>query len=274
MSLDRIDRKGRRLSSQEGSRGAPRVAGKDNVAARRYAGVKSPVVQMAPQSSAGHAAPAAVDAGDSPDAVEPASAKTQDVILKAGELLKVELSSQEAVELVVLSQRSGVIFQGIAVSRQVTHLSAGDERVRIQTRPPAGGLQLGPGPSARVMVSVEPPGSAETSLEGGGAAYLNARQHLLLTIFGINPGSLHPTSGLELARALDALEVIARAAGANPAQVPSGAGDHALTTAHSQTGAIEHVSYELASGDVVLRLLTTFDSSSGDLHCNLSFAHL
>jgi hypothetical protein len=65
------------------------------------------------------------------DAAEPANARTQDVMLAAGELLKVDVSSQEPVELVVLSQQSGVISRGTAVSRQITYQAPVNEPVRI-----------------------------------------------------------------------------------------------------------------------------------------------
>jgi hypothetical protein len=274
MSLERSGRQGSSDSYPDTQHGAARVAGKDNAAARRYAGVTSPVVQAKPRGNAGQASSPVLGAPVAPDAAEPAHARTQDVLLEAGELLKVDVSSQEPVELVVLSQQSGVVFQGHAVSRQITYQAPVNERVRVQTRPAAGGLPLGPGPSARVMVSVEPPERAQTSAEGDGAAYLNVRQHLLLNMFGVNPESLHPSSSLELAKALDALEIIARALGAAPQQAPSDANDHALTTTHNHAGVIEDASYELTGTAAVLRLVTNFDHSSGALHCHLSFDHI
>src|SRR5690606_20666549 len=95
--------------------------------------------------------------------------------------------------------------------------------------------------------------------------------HLLLNLFGVNPASLHPGTGLELARALDALEVVARALGADAAALPAGSEAYALAVERSQHGPLEHVAYVLSSSDAALSLATLFDASTGELRCVLGF---
>lgn len=117
---------------------------------------------------------------------------------------------------------------GTVVRLRHVATSAGVLAVRARA-PGATGLRADV-PSAQLMVAVEPAGSAESMAEDG-AAYLNARQHLLLNLFGVTPRALHPGTGLALAEALDALEAVARsAAGADATALPASAGEHRLAT--------------------------------------------
>lgn len=194
----------------------------------------------------------------------------QHVHLRAGDVLTVSASSADPIELVLDSDVHGVVAEQTGQTVRVTHVADTDEWVRVDARAPGQAL-LASDPSVQLMVAVEPVGHAESTAEADGAVYLNARQHMLLNLFGVTPRALHPGTGLALAESLDALALVARSAAASPEAVPASAGDHALTVQHSADGAVEHATYELRSDNATLVLHTVFDAGSGSLRCRLSY---
>ncbi|MCG8424920.1 MAG: polymorphic toxin type 28 domain-containing protein [Proteobacteria bacterium] len=105
-----------------------------------------------------------------------------------------------------------------------------------------------------------------------GASVLSARQHLLLNMFAINPGSLSPATGLGMAQSLDKLELMARLAASNQGdQLPGTIGDMELRTEYRRSGQSEIALYELADGTSQLTLRTNRDTGSGTLVATLDF---
>ena len=203
----------------------------------------------------------------------PANEHSRDVHLAPGALLKVDVSSVEPVEVVVISPSNGILEQKSGHSVQITYVASGVEHLRVRTRQADRLSMLGAEPASRMMISIEPPHRAASSEEGDGATYLNSKQHLLLNLFGVNPRSLHADSGNELAASLDALRVIARSVASDSGSLPSGIGDYTLTTETSKSDAIERASYRIKGAKASLTLATEFDNATGMLLCRLVFSH-
>ena len=185
-------------------------------------------------------------------------------------MVTVQASAADAVEVVIASADNTIVARDAGTVVRLAHVARTAGTLAVHTRTPgATGLRAAAS-SAQLMVAVEPAGSAETTTEDG-AASLNARQHLLLNLFGVTPRALHPGTGLALAEALDALEVVARGAGADPDAVPASAGEHQLGIQHTTTGPVEQAVYALTSAYASLTLQTVFDASSGALHCRLVY---
>jgi Bacterial toxin 28 len=222
--------------------------------------------------------PDAADA-EPPDAITLRPAAVQEagaeiVQVDAGDVLTVQASAADGVEVVIVSGDGTVVARDTGTSVRLTHAprtasSAGT--FAIHTRAPgATGLLRAAAPSAQLMVAVEPRGGAGDAADDG-AVYLSARQHLLLNLFGVTPRALHPGTGLALAEALDALEVVARGAGAGPDAVPTSAGEHQLAIRHTSAGAVEQAVYSLTSANASLILETVFDAGTGALRCRLVY---
>jgi hypothetical protein len=250
-----------------------------------------------PRVLAAHGSPPAVQAKGNPaapvppqprQAVDPdaADAEPQDAIafrpaptqaagaelvqVQAGDVLTVQASAADAVEVVIVSGDNTIVARDTGTIVRLTHAPRTAGTFAIHTRAP-GATGLRPAaPSAQLMVAVEPRGGADDATEDG-AVYLNARQHLLLNLFGVTPRALDPGTGLALAEALDALEVVARSAGASPDAVPASAGEHQLAIQHTSAGAVEQAVYSLTSANASLTLETVFDARSGVLRCRLIY---
>jgi Bacterial toxin 28 len=190
-------------------------------------------------------------------------------------VLTVQASAEEPIEIVIERPGGGIVDRAAGRAVRLTHAAAAAESLRIQSRPAgsAGSARLrAAAPAAQLMIAVEPADSASTSEDG--AAYLNARQHLLLNLFGVTPRALHPGTGLSLAESLDALELVARSAAADSAALPASAGNYRLEIQHGSSGAIEHAVYTLTSAGARLTLATVFDASTGALQCRLVFGDM
>lgn len=215
-------------------------------------------------------------AANAPLAPVPGLAQTGDaetVQLQAGEVLTVQASAAEPIEIVVERPDGAIVVRGTGRAVRLTHAAAATESLRIRSRPagPAGNARLrAAAPAAQLMVAVEPAGTGQSTTEDG-AVYLNARQHLLLNLFGVTPRALDPGTGLALAESLDALELVARSAAANAGAIPASAGNYQLEIQHSSTGAVEHAVYTLTSANASLMLATVFDASTGALQCRLVY---
>lgn len=192
------------------------------------------------------------------------------VQVQAGEVLTVQASAADAVEVVIASAEGTIVARQTGTIVRLSHVAASAGTLAVHARAP-GATRLGVvAPSTQLMVAVEPAGSAESTAEDG-AASLNARQHLLLNLFGVTPRALHPGTGLALAEALDALEVVARSADASPDAVPASAGEHQLAIQHTSAGPVEQAVYTLTGAYANLALEAVFDAGSGALHCRLVY---
>ena len=232
----------------------------------------NPAAQAPPQPRK-DAGPKAADA-EPHDALEHRptveQAGPEHVQVQSGEVLTVQASAADAVEVVIASSDGAIIARDTGTIVRLTHVPRAAGTFAIHTRAPgATGLRAAD-PSAQVMVAVEPAGSAESTGEDG-AAFLNARQHLLLNLFGVTPRALHSRTGLALAEALEALEVVARSAGTDAEAMPASAGGHQLTIRHGTAGRVEHALYTLTSEYASLTLETVFDAGSGVLSCRLVY---
>jgi hypothetical protein len=235
----------------------------------------NPAAQAPPKRQpAQGAGPDAADAGPlngnelRPAAKQPGSAEIAQV--QAGDVLTVQASAADAVEVVIVSADNTIVARDAGTIVRLAHVARTAETLAIHTRTPgATGLRAA-APSAQLMVAVEPAGSAETTTEDG-AASLNARQHLLLNLFGVAPRALHPGTGLALAEALDALDVVARGAAASPDATPASTGEHQLAIQHTTAGPVEQAVYALTSAYASLTLETVFDAGSGALRCRLVY---
>jgi Bacterial toxin 28 len=192
------------------------------------------------------------------------------VQVQPGDVLTVQASAADAMEVVIATADGAIVARDTGTIVRLTHVPRTAGTFAIQTRVPGAAGPWADAPSAQLMVAVEPAGSAESTTEDG-AASLNARQHLLLNLFGVTPRALHPGTGLALAEALDALEVVARGAGANPDAVPASAGEHQLAIRHASAGAVEQAVYSLTSANASLTLETVFDAGTGALRCRLIY---
>jgi hypothetical protein len=214
-------------------------------------------------------------AAQAPLASAPDLTQTSDVEivqLQAGESLTVQASAAEPIEIVIERPGSAIVARSTGRAIRLRHVAAAAETLRIQSRPAgsAGSARLrAAAPAAQLMVAVEPAGTTATTEDG--ASYLNARQHLLLNLFGVTPRALQPGTGLSLAESLDALELVARSAAADAAALPASAGNYRLEIQHGSTGAIEHAVYTLTSAEAHLTLATLFDATTGALQCRLVF---
>lgn len=192
------------------------------------------------------------------------------VQVQAGDVLTVQASAADAVEVVIASADGTIVARQTGSVVRLSHVASSTGTLAVHARAP-GTTRLGAAaPSAQLMVAVEPAGSAESTAEDG-AAFLNARQHLLLNLFGVTPRALHPGTGLALAEALDALEVVARSAGTSPDAVPASAGEHQLAIQHTSAGPVEQAVYALSGAYASLTLETVFDAGSGALRCRLVY---
>jgi Bacterial toxin 28 len=245
----------------------PAVQAKENPAAQA-----PPKRQPAkPAKDVGPDAPDAGPMGENelrPAAPQPGGAEI--VQVQAGDVLTVQASSADAVEAVIVSADNTIAARDAGTIVRLSHVAEAAGTLAVHTRAPgATGLRAA-SPSAQLMVAVEPAGSAETTGEDG-AASLNARQHLLLNLFGVTPRALHPGTGLALAEALDALEVVARSAGASPDAIPASVGEHQLEIQHTSASRVEQAAYTLTSAHASLTLQTVFDAGSGALRCRLVY---
>lgn len=210
--------------------------------------------------------------------IEEAGPHRRVVGVTAGELLVIHAASGQAPVTVTVTSRAGAVLAVQTGTAPRIELIAEHDDELLVTLAPAGQQPILASPatlaSGQLMVTRQPPGAAASTAEDG-AALLSARQHLLANLFGLNPGALHPDTGLQLAEALDRLELLARQAASGdsePGALPASLDDHALhvTTAHE--GHIEQVAYELAGPAARLHLETRFDSATGALQCRLTFA--
>ncbi len=236
---------------------------------------KDPAAQAPPERQpAQDVGPDAANAGPlDGNALRPAATQpggTEIVQVQAGDVLTVQASAADALEVVIASADGTIVARQTGSIVRLNHVASSAGTLAVHARAP-GTTRLGAAaPSAQLMVAVEPAGSAESMAEDG-ATSLNARQHLLLNLFGVTPRALHPGTGLALAEALDALEVVARSAGASPDAVPASAGEHQLAIQHTSAGPVEQAVYSLTGASASLTLETVFDAGTGALRCRLVY---